>query len=32
MTEEVNANPFSVDAEDVAKAGLWEPAPYNFRL
>jgi hypothetical protein len=27
---EVNANPFNVDAEDVAKAGLWEPAPYNF--
>jgi hypothetical protein len=32
MTEEVNANPFNVDAEDVAKAGLWEPAPYHFRI
>jgi hypothetical protein len=30
ITEEVQHNPFNVDAEDVAKAGLWVPAPYNF--
>ena len=27
---EVNHNPFNVDVEDLAKAGLWTAAPYNF--